>query len=181
MTIIELLSKHREILIKEWTDAIFSSYPLDTKGFLRNNEDRFANPVGAKTRRAVACMMDAISGQDMPAGEPATALAEFVRIRAIQNFSPEKALGVIFYIKQLLQKHVLQEALANNLLGDFLDVQSRVDTLSLLAFHYYAEDRERLHMMKVDDYKRRYAQLIRRAQLILDEPAGEPEQSQPKA
>lgn len=177
MTIETLLREHRETLIKQWTEAIFSTYPLDTTGFLRNSRDPFTNPVGSKTLRAVEVMYDAISGCDMPDGEPESALADLVRIRAIQNFTPEKALGVIFSVKPLLRKAVLPAALEHGLLNDFLEVESRVDTLSLLAFRHYAQDREQLHMLKVDEYKRRYAQLIRRAEMIVDEPAGEPDQS----
>lgn len=181
MSIIRLLHEHRDTIIKKWCDAIFATYPIDTAGFLRSHEDRFTNPVGDKTRRAVEMMVDAISGYTMPEGEPEKALAELMKIRAVQSFSPEVALGVLFAVKPILRDTVLEAVKQQNLVPQYLDVESRVDTLALIAFRYYSDDREQLHMLRVEEYKRRYAQLFRRAKLILEEPVGEPDQSQPKA
>ena len=62
MDIIELCSSQRDTLVELWVSRFFSSYPLDSKGFMRTNRDRFANPVGETTRISAAVLFDAVIG-----------------------------------------------------------------------------------------------------------------------
>lgn len=175
MTIDDVLRERRDSIVKQWLETIYATYPFDTTGFLRSRKNQFANPVGHATEAAVEAMFDAICGADLPEGKLEGALADLIRVRAIQQFTPEQATGIIFCVKPLLRQSLMAALREPGILEAYLEMESRVDTLSLLAFRMYAEDRERMHMLKVDEYKRRYAQLIRRAEMIVEGPAGDPE------
>ena len=64
MDIKELCSNQREVLVERWVNRFFATYPLDSKGFMRTNRDRFTNPVGETTRIAAAVLYDAVIGMD---------------------------------------------------------------------------------------------------------------------
>lgn len=159
----------------KWSEFIYATYPFDTTGFLRSRKNEFANPVGHATEKAVGIMVDAICGEEMADGIVESALADLIRVRAIQQFTPEQATGIIFCVKPLLRELILPTLFETEKFKTFLEMESRVDSLCLMAFRMYSEDRERMHMLKVDEYKRRYAQIIRRAEMIVEGPAGEPE------
>ena len=46
MDIIELCNSQSDVLVDRWVNRFFASYPLDSKGFMRTNRDRFANDAG---------------------------------------------------------------------------------------------------------------------------------------
>lgn len=181
MTLQDIFREHRDTLIAEWTEAMLGTYPFETVGFLRSRKDQFSNPVGHITSAAAEAMYDAIAGEDVDLNVITTALEDLVKVRAIQQFSPEQALGVLCIVKPLLRKKLMPQVREHGLFDAWLDAESRIDSLLLMGFGFHAACREKLHMMKVDEYKNRYAQVIRRAERIVDNPAGEPEISKPIA
>lgn len=175
MTTSTITPELKEKISARWGEFIYATYPFDTTGFLRSRKNEFSNPVGHATEKAVTLMVAAICGDDMVDGEVESALADLIRVRAIQQFTPEQATGIIFCVKPILREEILPMYAGQEGFANYLAMESRVDSLCLMAFRMYSEDRERMHMLKVDEYKRRYTQIIRRAEMIVDRPAGEPE------
>ena len=157
MTITELCEKHREDLLPKWVERFFATYPLDSVGFLRSSGDPFSNPVGRITHEATALLYDSIAGKDANPERVKAALGELVRVRAVQDFNPSRALGPLYLLKSLIR----EKALAQNLCRELLELESRVDALALLAFDLYAEDREKVFTIRVEEVKRGQSQLVR--------------------
>ncbi|GAB6154969.1 hypothetical protein JCM17380_37200 [Desulfosporosinus burensis] len=42
----ELLKERKSAIAEKWFDAIIASYPMDNSGFIKNQRDWFANPIG---------------------------------------------------------------------------------------------------------------------------------------
>lgn len=163
MSYTEAFAARKDEAVQQWTDAIFSMYPFETSGFLRTQSDRFANPVGHATRQAALVLYDAVAGQDMDMNAVAGALQSLMRIRAVQDLRPDQALGALFLLKPVLRKLFLTDVLVAGELNAFLDMESRVDSLALLAFNQYCTDREAVFEQRVNDSRRERAQLVRLA------------------
>lgn len=172
MSLENCFREQRKLVVDAWIASVYASYPLDTSGFLRTRKDQFANPVGHLTSQAAPLLYDSVAGFDVAMDEIGNALDEFVRLRAVQTFTPTEAVGVIYLLKPLLRKHILPEA-EKGLLAEYLEAESRIDTLALLMFDRYALDREKIHSMRVDEVKSAQAQLLRRAERILARTAGQ--------
>lgn len=182
MDITELCCSRRDVLVERWVNRFFSSYPLDSKGFMRTSRDRFANPVGETTRMAAGVLFNAVIGMD---AEPETvkgALHDLIWIRAVQDMPPSKAVGALCLLKELLRAEVLPECLkpehaGTGVLNDYLAMESRLDTLGLMALDMYSEARERVFRIRVEEVKRSQSQVIRLAKLRREqaEPASETE------
>ena len=69
-------------------------------------------------------------------------------------------------MKPILREQVLPALLAEGLLADYLETESRVDSLTLLAFDMYMEDREILAQSRITEIRNQYAQLARWAQKL---------------
>lgn len=182
MNITELCSSQKDVLLERWVNQFFSSYPLDSKGFMRTSRDRFANPVGETTRIAADVLFNAVIGMDVKPETVKSALHDLIWIRAVQDMPPSQAVGALYLLKELLRNAVLPECLKaehaqKGALAEYLTIESRIDTLGLLALDMYSEARERVFRIRVEEVKRSQSQVIRLAKLRREqaEPASETE------
>ena len=150
--------------INQWLDAVFAMYPLENTGFMRTREDRFANPVGHALRQAAEALYDAVTGADTEREAINAALAAMVRVRAVQDLRPDQAVGALFLLKPILRELFLVDALAAGDFRGYLDMESSVDTLALMAFNLYVADREAVYAERVAEQRRSTAQLRRWAE-----------------
>ncbi len=160
----EFFFKVRETLIEEWVNAIFASYPLQTTGFLRTVKDPFTNPVADMTREAANVVYEAVSGWDKKPAEVRNAIDRFVHLRAVQDFLPSQAMLVFYLLKPLMRKHIMPEMQKAGKLKDYLEAESRLDTIVLLGFDMYTKSREVVAENRIKEIKSQHAQLVRWAQ-----------------
>lgn len=166
----EILGKQRKELVSQWTEAVFSTYPFETTGFLRTKTDPFTNPVAHMTRQAANVLFDAIAGEEVDAEETKKSLERFIRLRAVQKFVPAKNLAVIYLMKPILREKILPEMLENGLIEDYLEIESRLDTLALLAFDMFVEARETLAESRIKEIRNQHAQLAEWARRLEGSP-----------
>lgn len=162
----EILAKHRQEIISLWAEAVFATYPLETTGFLRTKTDPFTNPVAHMTRQAANVLFDALAEEEVDPEEAKRALERFIRLRAVQKFHPSRNLAVLYLMKPILREKVLPEMLENGQLDKYLEMESRLDTLALLAFNLFTEARETLAETRIREIRNQYAQLAKWAQRL---------------
>ena len=160
-----LLWPHKEAMAKRWSDVVHGTYPFETVGFLRTASDRFANPVGFRTEDAAKALMDAIFVEAPDEDALRKAVDELIRVRAVQDFPPETAVGIFFAMKDIIRDVVISSENASaELMPALWALESRIDAVTLLAFGAYARCREALHQLRVEETKRRHSQLLRLAE-----------------
>jgi hypothetical protein len=160
----ELCRTEREQILAKWNKAVFATYPLDMAGFARTHEDQFRNPGGHAIRLALEEIYAAVSGQLSSEKLLRDALEMFVKLRAVQDFTPVRALGVMYLLKPLLRERILPACLHDGLLDEYLEAESRLDTAALLACDIYVASREQVFEERIGEIKRQHAQLVRWAQ-----------------
>lgn len=158
-----ILWPHKEAMTSRWTNIVHGTYPFDTIGFLRTGTDRFANPVGYRTEEAAKALMGVVFSTEPDVDVLRPALEEIIRVRAIQDFPPEGAVGVFYALKDIVRDVVRESGRMAEVMPALLAFESRVDAVVLLAFGVYARCRETLHMMKVKEFQRKHAQIFRLA------------------
>lgn len=161
---LEILRTFKKDVTSGWVEAVFSTYPLETTGFLRTKNDPFTNPVAHMTREAAGILFDAMIGEEVEPGQVKASLERFVRLRAVQKFTPGESMAVFYVMKPVLREKALPEMLAKGQLDAYLDVESRLDTLVLLAFDIYMQARETLAESRIREIRNQHAQLARWAQ-----------------
>ncbi len=164
MSMDDLYELKRPEALRKWTDAVFAMYPFQTVGFLRTQQDRFANPVGHATMRAAEILYDAVTGREADPDKVKGALGALIRIRAVQDLRADQAVGALLLLGPVLRELFLTEALSRGRLDDFLDALARLDSLLLLAFNMYVEDREAVYAERVAECRREQAHLRRWAE-----------------
>ncbi len=174
MKLDELLSEHQDVLVEKWTEAIFRTYPLDTTGFMRKSKDQFHNPVGHRITEAVQALVPALLKPGLDSEEVTPLVDEIVRIRAVQDFTPARAIGVFYLIKSILRDLLKKELNKPGIAPDLLEFESKIDTLMLLAIDIFMQCKRQIYEMRVQEVKKQHHMLVRRANMVC-EPAEEPD------
>lgn len=166
MKIQDLFRSQKETVVNQWIEAVYNTYPLETTGFLRTRKDPFTNPVGDMTHEAAGRLFDAISGDDTDPKTVKQAIERFVRLRAVQKLTPSQAMGVFLLMKPLMREHILPLCSGDKAITAYLNAESRLDSVVLLAFDMYTEARETLAESRITEIRTQYAQVVRWAQTV---------------
>jgi hypothetical protein len=159
----EFLVLNKEEIRRKWHQLIVETYPADSEAFLRKKKDRFANPVGY----AISEMVDSVLGGLQDGADPerlSACLKPFVRMRAVQDFPPSRAVSFAFLLKKAV-KEVYEEGSVGNA-GALERLDSIVEEMALVSFDIYTECREAINRVKEDEMKRNLYMLLRKANLL---------------
>ena len=176
--LLDVLQEKRGALEARWTELVFASYPQQSAPFLRQERDRFANPLGATIRNEIAALVEGLL-----AGAGAAALAApldaIIRVRAVQDFPPAEALRFVFQLK-LAVAETLGDDADRVPAGELLAFHARLDELALQAFGIYVGCRERVFQIRAREATARTYSLLKQAGLLTDaDEAGGPPQGDP--
>jgi DNA-binding phage protein len=154
----EDLAQKRGTILEKWLDQTLASYPSQTSRFLRNERDRFRNPVGHTLKEGLATLLDEITGE-MDTAKIKSALESIVRLRAVQDFTAAQATGFVFTLREILYDNLEG--------GGPPSWQKRIDEVALLAFDLYMRCREEIYEIKAREGQREvyvWERMCRRAQ-----------------
>lgn len=169
MKIKEVLSQKKKLILKKWFRLILKSYPEETAQFISREKDPFANPVGSTIGKGIEDLFEALQREIDP-NTVSSFLDRIIRIRAIQDFSPSRAINFIFILKDVLREELKSELEDANILKELFELESRIDELALIAFDIYMKCREKIYELKANEIKNRYFRLLQRANLLTEVP-----------
>jgi len=153
-------------ILEQWFARTLETYGAEAVPFLKDERDPFRNPVGNRLRESMAVLVEELladGGAESPAHvlfsdvvRVQSALAEIVRIRAVQDLTATQAVGFIFLLRP-----ILDSALPS---GNAALLNRRIDQFALLAFDEYVRCRERLAEIRASERLRtvRHASAVTR-------------------
>ena len=163
-----LLKEKKSKIIKKWRNAIIESYPEDGQGFLKREKSQFANPVGLTISTEIETLYDEIiKGGNTE--KISSCLDSIIRIRAVQDFKPSRAVAFVLQLKQ-----IIKEELGTDHSDEMRALDSRIDEITLLAFDIYSACRQKISEIRVNEVKNQVGKLLERANLISEIPEQRP-------
>ena len=166
MKLTNLLEQKKSQIVARWINLLYESYPPETAIFLKKEKDKFDNPIGYGISRGLHGLFEALV-QEMETEQVLAALDEIIRLRALQDCSPSRALAFIFLLKNVVREELAEEMEKQNLVAELMELDSRIDGLSLLGFDVYTQRREKLHEIKLNEVKNRVSGLLRKSGLSM--------------
>jgi cobalamin biosynthesis protein CbiD len=160
MKLAALLAQKRRDILHRWFFLIAGEYPKDVSHFLRFEKDRFANPVGYAISTGIETLFDEVTGDADP-GKMISALNDIIRIRAVQDFSPSRAIGFVLLLKQAVREELTAdvEGFSPGDTGEtgeeLIQLESKIDNLNSIASDVYARCREEIDRIKIREAKSR--------------------------
>ena len=170
MVLEHLLPQKRAAILERWFQLVLGTYPADTSGFLKQEKDRFINPVGYAISQEIEALYDELL-QEMNSDKLAACLDNIIRIRAVQDFSPSQTIAFIFLLKKAIREELASEITENRVFEELLKFESRIDKLVLLAFDIYMKCREKVFEIRVNEAKaerERVFKLLERTNLTME-------------
>ena len=162
-----ILSEKKDDLLAAWFDRIIDTYPAETAKFLRNQKDRFANPVGQTIHEGIEGLFhELIHGGEI--GRVTTFLDAIIRVRAIQEFTPSQAVSFIFFLKTVCREGTKDIPLSAELAGELATFESQIDSLALIAFDIFVQCREKLYDIKANEMRNMTYRLLKNANMITE-------------
>jgi hypothetical protein len=168
-----LLENKKSSIINKWFEFVTDTYAPDAALFFKNQGDGFLNPVGGTTRNILEKLFEAIL-EKADADGIAVTLEPLIKIRAVQNFSPSKAVGFLFVLKTILRKELKKEL--KNINPEELElIDARIDSLALIGFDVFMQCREKIYDLKTNTERSKIYTAFARAGLIKEIAADEPD------
>ena len=159
MTLNELLRDNEDTILARWVEGALEMYPEQAAVAFRRQNDPFANPVGHSLRVGTRGIFEALlEGWDD--AKIRESLREIVRIRAVQEISPGVAVGFVFALKQAIRDDLGSAVEQRSLTSELAALDQAVDRVALSAFDVYAECREDVYRLRVEEVKRRVSWVV---------------------
>jgi len=146
------LSQKKAAILERWFHFILETYPAGTSRFLKQEKDRFVNPVGYTTYREIEALYEELL-RGMNSDKLSASLNSIIKIRSVQDFPPSRAIAFIFLLKKAIRGELESEIRENRLLQELWEFESRIDKLALLALDIYMKCREKLYEIRVNEVK----------------------------
>lgn len=170
LNFIELLTDRKHELAQKWGDLLLGTYPEETQAIWKGKKNKFSNPIGTAIEEGTVTLFDLLLEWD-DADRIKSEMEHLVKIRAIQNYEPSKAISFIYLLKKMLREEFMDELEAQGQLVELLKFETRVDNMALMAFDVYAKTRETVFESRVKEVKNAQYNLLRRANMIVDSTA----------
>jgi len=157
----DLLLEHKDDIVDSWLEQTLASYHTDTALFLKRKNNRFANPVGNALRTGIQKIFEALL-KDSDSEEVCSQLNEIIKIRAVQDFTPSRAIAFVFDLKKIIRSVLKKELRAFEVRSDLDAFETRIDQVALFAFDIFVRCREQLYELRVDEVKRSVSTVFKR-------------------
>ena len=155
----ELLTEKKLSIVSKWTDRILKTYSEETLKFLKADRNQFSNPVGNIIRNNADCIYDEIISDNNPE-KLRSLLADIIRIRALQDFTPSEAIGFVYILKIVICQELKEFASDKKFLNEFYEVNERIDRIALLAFDIYMECKEKVHRLRINEIRYNLSKVV---------------------
>jgi hypothetical protein len=157
----DLLKERTDTIIERWVEVVLSSYSPEASALFKKQQDPFANPIGAQVRNGTRGVFEAIlNGMDPEALR--SHLDEIVRVRAVQELHPSQALSFVFALRSIVRDVIPELEADPRLHREVADLDETIDRVALAAFDVYAECREEVNQLRINDVKRQVAWVFER-------------------
>lgn len=148
----ETLKDKRSEIIERWFELITDNYHEDTAQFLKNEKDRFLNPVGYITFEGISEIFDGLS-ESIVCESTVKAIDDIIRVRAVQGFRPSQAIEFIFLLKRVLKEVLDRQIPLDDDRDELQGLEARIDRMALIAFDIYMGCREQINNIRKNELR----------------------------
>ena len=144
--------KHGDLL-RQWFEIAIAAYPDEAHHYFVKVNNEFTNPVGSNIYRSMDHLLTELSG-DRDADRLYGHLEMILKIRAVQDMKPSKALAFLPSFKNLVRTEFKKEIQKGQIsYSELDDLFTDIDTLMLIAFDLYSESKELLYNLRIAQIK----------------------------
>jgi hypothetical protein len=152
MTLKELLTLNKSKILRKWLDLVLDTYPPETARFLKDEKDRFANPVAYTVKCNLESLLDDLINNS-PDETVLPHIEEIVKIRAVQDFSPSQAVSFVRLVKEPITGEIKGQMATKEMYSEWLKLEMEIDRLSAIAFNVYSACKDSINQIRIKELK----------------------------
>ena len=146
-------AKHKKALLEAWFEQLIHSYPPESVQFFERFKEQFTNPVGSNIYNSLSNILDEFCGE-CRYERFHEEMQMILRIRAVQDMQPSKAVAWVLSFKDAVRKILADEIAKGEVTSSELeDFYEELDSLALMGFDIYTESRELIFQMRISQIK----------------------------
>lgn len=157
------LNNSKELILNEWINSVFDSYPVESGKFLKNGKNSFANPVGYNIAKDLETLFDfIINYSDSNKPKIRESLNNFLKIRVVQDFDPSVTINFFLNLKKIIYSNL--NGLLNNTndLDNLMDLFNTIDSIALEAVDIFVSLKSKIFEIKANEMKNRFGKMADR-------------------
>ena len=158
----EILNKKKSLIVHNWTELIFNSYPAEAVNYLSTKKNRFSNPIGYTVTANTEKIFDELIN-DCDFEKIKLLLDDIIKIRAVQSFPPSQAVYFLLDLKKAIRDECKTELLNKNVSDELSNFELLIDKMLIVGFELYMEAREKVFKIRVNEIKSRSFKVIENA------------------
>jgi RsbRD-like negative regulator of sigma factor len=159
------LRERQPAIAKAWLARMLAVYPDGGAGFLAKQKDQFKNPLRATLEKGAVEVTKALFA-DAGREELEHRLDGLVRLRAVQDMPPSKALAFVPELAEVVREEMGD---GNYDAAEFAKFDAAIRDLTMLSFDVYVGCREQIYELRARMMRDRSYQLMKRAGLLWEE------------
>ncbi len=169
MSLADLLAQKKSPIVKKWCEVVVQTYPEGGQSFLKTKKNQFSNPVGHTIAEGIESIYDELL-KGAKSDKIPLSIDNILRVRAVQDFFPSRAVDFVFGLKKVIRKELGKEILKEGISEEWAEFESRIDDLALLSFDVYMQCRQKVFDIRVSAVKNQSHKLLKMAGLAYDLP-----------
>jgi hypothetical protein len=162
MRIRDLLQGHKDAIVERWLGEVLDTYPDKGAEAFRREQDPFANPVGHAMRVGTRGIVESLLSGTLDEDAVRHHLNEMIKVRAVQQFAPSEAVGVVFRLKAAIRAELVELPQDPESSTELIELEQDIDRMALLAFDLFVQHREQVYQLRVNEMKRRVSWVVER-------------------
>ncbi len=115
--------------------------------FITSEKDRFLNPIGNVISEGIDVIFDFLV-DEKDKDIAINALEGIIRIMALQDIMPSKAVSWVFDLKEILKKKLEKDDVYSQ---ELYAIFYKIDTLMLMAFDIYMQCKEDINRIRIKE------------------------------
>jgi hypothetical protein len=159
----EILNKKKSLIVHNWTELIFNSYPAEAVNFLSSKKNQFSNPIGYTVTTNTEKIFDELIN-DCDFDKIKLLLDEIIKIRAVQSFPPSQAVYFLLDLKKAIREECKAELLNKSVSDELANFELLIDKMLIIGFELYMEAREKVFKIRVNEIKSRSYKAVENAE-----------------
>ncbi|MCX7735249.1 MAG: RsbRD N-terminal domain-containing protein [Candidatus Kapabacteria bacterium] len=163
MDINKSLENSKELILNEWINSVFDSYPIESGKFLKNGKNRFSNPVGYNLAKELENLLDLIFVNQVNDKEKIRqSLESFLKIRVVQDFEPSVTINFFLNLKKIIYSKLDSQVYQANDLNKLLSLFEQIDSIALEAVDIFVLLKSKIFEIKANELKNRFGKMADR-------------------
>jgi len=152
MTLKELLTRNKSKILQRWLDLVLDTYPPETARFLKDEKDRFANPVAFTVKCNLELLLDDLLNNSSEK-TVMSHLEEIIKIRAVQDFTPSQAVSFVWLAKEAIYNELKVQLKTKEIYSELQKLESEIDKFSGVAFNLYSTCKDSICQIRIKELK----------------------------